>query len=1183
MNALIKKALLVLLVLTICGVSIFPPDQRIRLGKDLRGGVTLLYDVQLEPGEDPGQVIPRMIDVLRERVDPNGLFEISIVRQGRDRLEITMPLPGSEARRLRSVYDEELGRLAERSISEAQLDQLVRVTDPLERSARLGRLARDNTELRELLTGLVEAYERQSDASAELEQMRQAGRTGEPEYNSLRRSVIDARVAYRTARSAVLDAVPTPGEVEEALNRSDRPLRLEGRDRRTTVTLDSPRQQAIDRLKDRYPEAAEQIERIVAAWDTYNENRRALDDPSDLIRLLRASGVLTFRITVDPTSEEISQQLISDLRQRLQDEGPQRARTNDMRWFRINRIEGWLNSIEDYEFLQQDPAGLFERRGYVVEEFDGEYWMLAWDRPGYRLIPDADESGRWSVAAAFATTDQLGRPAIGFRMDPGGARALGSLTGDNIGRQMAILLDDEVYTAPTLRARITVNGIIEGSFTRADIDYVVRVMSAGSLQARLSPSPISQTTVGPELGRDNLIAGRNAGVISLIAVAVFMVLYYLKAGLVAVVALTCNAILILGALSLNKAALTLPGIAGIILTFGMAVDANVIIYERIREELRAGLDLKAAVRRGYQKALSAIVDGNVTNLIVCIVLVLPGVATQEVKGFAITLGIGVIATMFSALVITRLIFQVLVDHMGMKSLKMAPTIFPVIERTLEPSIPWMRLRWVFAGISAIFVSLGIAMIAIQGSEMLDTEFVGGTQVELRFMESPDNGERIQLGRPEFQERINALLERVRADGNPATDELLRLDTANVIALNPGTDQTGRVVSSRYQVKTTIENEVLLVEELTRAFEDLLDIQPSMSFTGIEDDRFNIRPITSTDDVLGEFTPDRDVAGYPAIEAPEFRGGVAILLENITPAPSLENLRTSLDQVRQTDPAFRDTLIRTRTIHVLEGTEDAVTAALVLVRDPRIAFGANPAAWSAELAQVEWDLITTALGRQTTLTQVEKFSASVAETFRSRAIAAVLISFLLISIYIWVRFGSVRYSLAALTCLVHDVLIIIGMIAVAEILYESPVTQGIAQSLGIQPFKINLNLVAALLTIIGYSLNDSIIIMDRIRENRGKLPYASAKVVNLSINQTISRTVITSGTTLMAVLILFLYGGEGVRAFSYALLIGVVFGTYSSIAVAGPLVWSRKRDRSLQREAALAPGGPASAPQSPERQ
>src|SRR5690606_32863289 len=203
--------------------------------------------------------------------------------------------------------------------------------------------------------------------------------------------------------------------------------------------------------------------------------------------------------------------------------------------------------------------------------------------------------------------------------------------------------------------------------------------------------------------------------------------------------------------------------------------------------------------------------------------------------------------------------------------------------------------------------------------------------------------------------------------------------------------------------------------------------------------------------------------------------------------------------------------------------------------------------------------------------VDNFSPAIASTFRAQAIVAVVMSFMLITIYIWVRFGSMRYSLAALVTLMHDVMVVLGLIALAEILYDHSATAAIAQKLGIKPFKIDLNLIAALLTIIGYSLNDTIIIMDRIRENRGKLDYASADVINRSINQTISRTAITSGTTLVAVAIMYGFGGEGIRAFSYAMLLGIVAGTFSSIGVAAPMVWSKRGDRSRARELAEAAG------------
>jgi SecD/SecF fusion protein len=233
---------------------------------------------------------------------------------------------------------------------------------------------------------------------------------------------------------------------------------------------------------------------------------------------------------------------------------------------------------------------------------------------------------------------------------------------------------------------------------------------------------------------------------------------------------------------------------------------------------------------------------------------------------------------------------------------------------------------------------------------------------------------------------------------------------------------------------------------------------------------------------------------------------------------------------------------------------------VLVRDEAIDLE-NERVWNSDLAQREWELVREALTNAISLISTQSFSAEIASSFRAQAIVAVLLSFLLILIYIWARFGSVRYSFAAITALVHDVLIAIGLIALAEILYANV---PFLVSIGLQPYKIDLALVAAILTIVGYSLNDTIVILDRIRENRGKLAYASEIIVNRSINQTLSRTIITSGTTLIALLVLFSSGGDALSSFTYALICGVLIGTYSSIAVAAPLAYTKRIPESARK-------------------
>ncbi|MFG0285137.1 MAG: protein translocase subunit SecD, partial [Phycisphaerales bacterium JB039] len=1038
---------------------------------------------------------------------------------------------------------------------------------PDERAARIEAIAGADAGRLELLRQAAEAHDAYRAARAMYDTLVAAG-ADETEIEPAVQAATEAGLAYDAAREAALQAVITPEEVREVLQLSRR--EVEKRDEVTgeLVRLPSAFDRAWELLYARAGAtgdgvAAEptpmqqQLLRVREAYETYQANRRTLDDPADLKRLLQGAGVLEFRITVDPDTHPQE----AELRRTLRERGPRNARAPDAAWFQINRIEDWVNTAQDLRRVQVNPAEYFRNRagGYVVEEYNGEYWMLAWDVRGNRLTRF---EGDWKLASARQDQDpQSGKPAIGFRMDARGAQLLGELTGEHVGDSMAVLLDDQIYTAPNINSRITSSGIITGDFTEQERRFLIQTLNAGSLQAKLSNQPISENTVGPELGQDNLDAGLQAGVWALIAISVFMVVYYFGYGAVAVVSLAANAVIIMGVMSLNRAAFTLPGIAGVILTFGMAVDANVLIYERIREELRAGADLRSAVRLGYRHALSSIVDGNVTNLIVCVVLAYTG--TQEIKGFAITLGIGVIATMFCALVVTRVIFTYLVDLIGVRKLSMLPMALPVIDRVLEPRINWISLRLIFVVISISFVGLGVGMIVSRGDKMLDTEFLGGTQITLSFKDGPD-GAPLTMMRQDVQDRVLSL-----APDDPG-DPLFALSRGtDVLPLNP---QADGVTSDEFKIKTLVTDQEALQAALTTAFADVLDTRPPLEFRGSEAQDVRLAPVHPVSSrTLGE------AIGRPEYrdDVSEFIGGVAIVLEDLTPAPTVQALRERLEQMRS-QPDYSSTLGRRMMIRPLAWADQSagtVRTAVVLVNDPDVSFFEEPDRWAVEIEQTEWDLLVEALTRQTTLASVDNFSPAIASTFRAQAIVAVVMSFLLITIYIWVRFGSMRYSLAAIVTLLHDVMIAIGLIALAEILYDHSATAAIAQKLGIKPFKIDLNLIAAILTIIGYSLNDTIIIMDRIRENRGKLDYASTEVVNRSINQTISRTVITSGTTLLAVGILYVFGGEGVRSFAYAMLIGIGVGTYSSIAVAAPMVWSRRKDRSVPIEPEEAPAGP----------
>jgi len=1151
MRHILRNLILIAVVLGLLSWAIVPPEENLRLGKDLAGGVSLTYSVQIAPGDDADAVLDQTIQVLKQRVDPNGQLDITMIARGRDQIEITMPLPSERVSELRENFEQAMQALEAQNISEDLFDSVMQL--PLsEARAQFDVWGWvEGTPNRDLATDAFEAYQRIGISEGLLPGIIEQFGEGSPQYIEGLNQIVGNEVRYARVRNQLFAGIADPEEVRQILQLPDEETVKIDSDTGESFTIESPRTRAWEEFLAEHEGQVLELTLAREAWDAYEAERRALDDPQDLVRLLRGAGVLTFRITAAPGEHPEEARLRSELREN----GPRAVQSADAGWYRINQIESWFDTTGELEFLQENPAAYFNGRGYVVEEYGGSYYMLAWDTRGLRLTP---AEGDWGITNAFVGVDRLGRPAINFTMNPRGAARLGTLTEANVGNRMAVLLDDQVYTAPTLQSRIATSGQITGDFSESERRYVINVLNAGSLRARLSPEPINLSTIAPDLGADNLRSGLQAGYWAIGAVSIFMILYYFTSGLVACITLVSSAVVILGAMSLNRAAFTLPGIAGVVLTFGMAVDANVLIYERIREELRSGKDIKPAVRAGFDKALSSIIDGNVTNLIVCVVLAYTG--TQEIRGFAITLGIGVAATLFSALVIARTLFGVLIEWLGMKDVKSLPRAIPAIGRLLEPSIDWMKFQYVFIVISTIAVGTGLFLAATRGDRILDNEFLGGTQVTLRFADET-TGEPIYLDRSTVEDRVHAIGETAE-EGN----DLQELRQADVLVLSP---QPDGITSDTFLVKTTATNEQVVLNSLQTEFDPELASPPPLTFTGvdIEDPAFApVFPIdrADADNTLG------DLIGRTGVQSDvsEFLGGVAVVIENIDPPVDFASLRQRLeDMTRQQD--FRDLASRKRDVLLLEGTPDAVEAVVVVALDGAVTYFDSTDRFEREVVATEWELVRESFRRSPTPASVQTFSPAIASTFQAQAIVAVVISFLCILIYIWVRFGSVRYSAAAIITLCHDVLAAIGLIALAEILYD--IAPEFCQSIGIMPFRIDLSLVAALLTIIGYSLNDTIIIMDRIRENRGKLDYASRKVVNDSINQTISRTVITSGTTFIATLILYIFGGEGVRAFSYALLCGIVIGTYSSIAVAAPLVWSSKRDRSHNRPEKARPG------------
>ncbi|MCC6230217.1 MAG: protein translocase subunit SecD [Phycisphaerales bacterium] len=1137
MRPILRTAIITLIFLGVAIWAIIPPKEKLRLGKDLRGGASLVYSVQIKGGEDAKAVLAETIDVLRKRVDPDGLLEIAMVPQGRDRIEITMPLPNDEVKALKKAFEDELAKLGRGVIRGDRLDQLLQMAGD-QREAEIQKISGGVAKSVDLLRAAAIAWDASKARRAELEAAKAAGKSSD-ELDPLVDATALAEKAADDAVAAVIRAAVSPEEVRRALLLSSRERTLRDEKTGEKVSLGSARDRAIKKIRESHPESSAELDAAIKAYDTYTAQRRSLDDPQDLVRMLRGAGVLSFRITIQPgwnVQEE------SRLRQELVDRGPRNVRSSEARWYKINDISTWYNSTDELRHLDQDPAGFFRGRGYVGAEYNGEYFLLCWDTRKTRLTT---AEGVWKVARSYESRDELGRPCISFEMDPRGGVLLGELTKDHVKQQMAVLLDDQIYTAPTLQSAISKSGQITGDFDQRERQYVIRTLAAGSLQAKLSPEPLSVSVLGPDMGFDNLRLGLKAGLYSFVVCAGFLIIYYFTCGGIAFLGLLVNCLLLLGAMALNRAAFTLPGIAGVILTFAMAVDSNVLVFERMREEITGrGADLRTAVRLGYSKAMSAIVDGNLTNLIVC--LVLGFVGTPEIKGFAITMGIGVLTTLFAQLTFTRLIFDVLIEKIGWRKTSMLPMAVPAVQRAFTLNVDWMKYRGFFYAVFLALIGLAVTMIVTRGSKMLDTEFVGGTAVTLR-TGADQSGKPKTLKRQDVADRLSKAAE--------AHPDLAALRNADVQVVNPEPDG---VTSHTFTIKTSLTDSKSISGALSEVFADVVDARQRLRFD--HSDAASTReapayPILSP--VLGQ-SIDR-----PAIrlQVQDFIGGLAILVEDIDPPQPLGALRERLDQTRA-EPEFASTLGRAHEIQVIDGSEDLVRSAVILVRDENINYFSGEGIWASDLRDTEWAAVVQAAQESTTFLNVQTIGPAVADQFTAQAIVALALSTLLVVIYVWVRFNSVRYSIASIVPTLIDCLSATGLIALAEIIYDA--SPGLAQSLGLLPFKIDLTVIASILTILGYSINDKIVVLDRIRENRGKLPFASRKVINDSINQTMSRTLMTGSTTILSTFILYLVGGEAVRSFAYSLGLGVIIGTISSIALGAPLVWAKKYDREAAK-------------------
>jgi SecD/SecF fusion protein len=585
------------------------------------------------------------------------------------------------------------------------------------------------------------------------------------------------------------------------------------------------------------------------------------------------------------------------------------------------------------------------------------------------------------VRRAIVTRGNLGEPEINFELDSKGAEIFAEVTRENIGRRLAIVLDGELYSAPVIRGEIPGGrGQITGRFDLKEAQELANVLE-NPLRAPLRI--IESRDVDPTLGKDSITSGLKASIYGILAVAAFMLVYYMLSGMVANVALITNVIILLGVMCYFRTTFTLPGIAGIVLTVGMAVDANVLIYERIREEQGKGKSLRGAIDAGYDRAFGTIFDSHVTTLISSIILIWLG--TGSVKGFGVALTIGVAASLFTALVVTRLIFDFMLARNWIKSLKMLHLVPTTLKLDfMKLALPAFVVSW-----AIILIGNGYGLF-VRGKDVLGVEFVGGYSISLGFdKKAKDSG-------------------------------------------------------------------FISVDHVRRVVDELKKGASQVSF-------------------------QRD------------------------PSSGLETLAINI-----------------RNVGTEKSGEDAGKQVVAKLKEtyPTAAFSEK---------------------------KLDKIGPTVGAEMQRIAIFASVLAMFGILVYVAFRY-EFSFAVGAVVAIIHDILMTLGCYFLTGLFGEGR--------------ELNATTVAALLTIIGFSINDTVVIFDRIREDL-KLGVRGSfrEIMNAALNQTLSRTIITSGTVFLATFSLYLFGGGPINDFAFCFLVGILTGTYSSIYIASALVlWWHKGQR-----------------------
>jgi len=729
-----------------------------------------------------------------------------------------------------------------------------------------------------------------------------------------------------------------------------------------------------------------------------------------------------------------------------------------------NQVLAQTRGVDKLDDLLSDDS---EASPFTVAPLTGsDYRLLRLEQARTARFTGAD------IANAAQGSDNSGGAAVRVLMKPERSSEFGDFTEANKGRLLSIVLDGRLGQQPaTIKDRLDDVFVIEsgkmGGFTQDEIRDYLTVIRSGSLQ--MKPKLLYENTIGPSLGESSIQSGKNAMIYGFLATIVFMMFYYRWRGVHATVTLLVNLVALSGLLMFLGATITLPGIAGLVLTLGMAVDANILIYERMREEGDKHKSPAQTVKTGFEKALSTIVDTNLTTFITA--LILYKVGTGPVRGFAVVLMLGLLTSVWAALSFGRNVFDVMVESGKLKSLG---TMMRLVKSNTH--IRFMNISQACLRVSTILVVGGLVAFFMAPEDKYGLDFLGGYK------------SRVRLSRPATQGEVKAAVSTV-------------FPGAQVISVAAGTDGAANTASQYViRVKGTAaeaqaaDADASLEERFAKPIKDSLAalIRPDFidGMTLVEDEASSTTRMTGTLNFEGPVSPDSVAARLPFVSELETSAAGA---EAVTVSGRLVGL----------------------------GLDEAVVTQL----------------FKNAVAVADMPAPSEPLRESTTI------SGRVGTELRDSASRALIGSILAIIIYIRLRFREYRYGFAAVLALLHDVCITLGVVALAG-------------WLGIVDVEIDLAMIAAFLTIIGYSLNDTIVLFDRVRENIPRVDKPLKEVINISVNQVLSRSLLTSITVLITLLVIFFFnvGQQNIlEGFSFAMIIGVLVGTYSSIYVASPLL------------------------------